>query len=122
MPSVPLALAELTDASLQAATSRAAPLRNMIRRRILKLGVMIPGEKAKLGIERVARDGMVVNLLLEAIPDPDIKRLDANQCVDAAEATVCQTATWITQLLEELRKTRMIRAKMLPRKWHNTTG
>lgn len=74
MPSVAFgvscALAELTDALPQAANYRAAPLCNGDPDDlILKLADM-PGEKvAKVsGLYEAVRDGMVVNLLLEAIP------------------------------------------------------
>ena len=85
MPSVAFgvscALAELTDALPQAANYRAAPLCNGDPDDlILKLADM-PGEKVakvKVGLYEAVRDGMVVNLLLEAIPDLQL-RLDANR-------------------------------------------
>ncbi len=85
MPSVAFgvscALAELTDALPQAANYRAAPLCNGDPDDlILKLADM-PGEKVakvKVGLYEAVRDGMVVNLLLEAIPDLHL-RLDANR-------------------------------------------
>lgn len=74
MPSVAFgvscALAELTDTLPQAANYRAAPLCNGDPDDlILKLADM-PGEKVakvKVGLYEAVRDGMVVNLLLEAI-------------------------------------------------------
>ncbi|WP_113640540.1 o-succinylbenzoate synthase [Escherichia albertii] len=85
MPSVAFgvscALAELADTLPQAANYRAAPLCNGDPDDlILKLADM-PGEKVakvKVGLYEVVRDGMVVNLLLEAIPDLHL-RLDANR-------------------------------------------
>lgn len=85
MPSVAFgvscALAELTDTLPQAANYRAAPLCNGDPDDlILKLADM-PGEKVakvKVGLYEAVRDGMVVNLLLEAIPDLHL-RLDANR-------------------------------------------
>ncbi|EGM8834134.1 o-succinylbenzoate synthase [Escherichia albertii] len=85
MPSVTFgvscALAELADALPQAANYRAAPLCNGDPDDlILKLADM-PGEKVakvKVGLYEAVRDGMVVNLLLEAIPDLHL-RLDANR-------------------------------------------
>ncbi|ENB4890758.1 o-succinylbenzoate synthase [Escherichia albertii] len=85
MPSVAFgvscALAELADALPQAANYRAAPLCNGDPDDlILKLADM-PGEKVakvKVGLYEAVRDGMVVNLLLEAIPDLHL-RLDANR-------------------------------------------
>ena len=63
------AQAELSGGLPQAADYRAAPLAAM------------PGEKVakvKVGLWEAVRDGMVVNLLLEAIPDLQL-RLDANR-------------------------------------------
>ena len=85
MPSVAFgvscALAELADTLPQAANYRAAPLCNGDPDDlILKLADM-PGEKVakvKVGLYEAVRDGMVVNLLLEAIPDLNL-RLDANR-------------------------------------------
>ena len=85
MPSVGFgvscALAELADTLPQAANYRTAPLCNGDPDDlILKLADM-PGEKVakvKVGLYEAVRDGMVVNLLLEAIPDLHL-RLDANR-------------------------------------------
>lgn len=85
MPSVAFgvscALAELADTLPQAANYRAAPLCNGDPDDlILKLADM-PGEKVakvKVGLYEAVRDGMVVNLLLEAVPDLHL-RLDANR-------------------------------------------
>ena len=87
MPSVAFgvscALAELAETLPQAANYRAAPLCNGDPDDlILKLADM-PGEKVakvKVGLYEAVRDGMVVNLLLEAIPDLHL-RLDANRAV-----------------------------------------
>ncbi len=68
---VSCALAELADTLPQAANYRTAPLCNGDPDDlILKLADM-PGEKVakvKVGLYEAVRDGMVVNLLLEAIP------------------------------------------------------
>ena len=85
MPSVAFgvscALAELADTLPQAANYRAAPLCNGDPDDlILKLADM-PGEKVakvKVGLYEAVRDGMVANLLLEAVPDLHL-RLDANR-------------------------------------------
>lgn len=85
MPSVAFgvscALAELADTLPQAANYRAAPLCNGDPDDlILKLADM-PGEKVakvKVGLYEAVRDGMVVNLFLEAVPDLHL-RLDANR-------------------------------------------
>ena len=78
---VSCALAELADTLPQAANYRAAPLCNGDPDDlILKLADM-PGEKVakvKVGLYEAVRDGMVVNLLPEAIPDLHL-RLDANR-------------------------------------------
>jgi len=75
------ALAEMTDALPQAADYRAAPLcTGDPDELVLKLAEM-PGEKVakvKVGLYEAVRDGMVVNLLLEAIPELTL-RLDANR-------------------------------------------
>ncbi|MEX3020038.1 o-succinylbenzoate synthase [Kluyvera sp. STS39-E] len=78
---VSCALAEMTDALPQAADYRAAPLcTGDPDELVLKLAEM-PGEKVakvKVGLYEAVRDGMVVNLLLEAIPELTL-RLDANR-------------------------------------------
>ena len=75
------ALAELHDELPQAADYRAVPLgTGDPDELILKLADMA-GEKVakvKVGLYEAVRDGMVVNLLLEAIPDLTL-RLDANR-------------------------------------------
>ncbi|END3795024.1 o-succinylbenzoate synthase [Escherichia albertii] len=85
MPSVAFgvscALAELADALPQAANYRAAPLCNGDPDDLLLKLADMPGEKVakvKVGLYEAVRDGMVVNLLLEAIPDLHL-RLDANR-------------------------------------------
>ncbi|MGK0738218.1 o-succinylbenzoate synthase [Yokenella regensburgei] len=75
------ALAELSGELLEAADYRAAPLcTGDPDDLVLKLADM-PGEKVakvKVGLYEAVRDGMVVNLLLEAIPELKL-RLDANR-------------------------------------------
>lgn len=85
MPSVAFgiscALAEINDELPQEADFRAAPLcTGDPDELVLKLAEM-PGEKVakvKVGLYEAVRDGMVVNLLLEAIPELTL-RLDANR-------------------------------------------
>ncbi|MDA8490101.1 MULTISPECIES: o-succinylbenzoate synthase [unclassified Kluyvera] len=75
------ALAEVNDALPLAADYRAAPLcTGDPDDLVLKLAEM-PGEKVakvKVGLYEAVRDGMVVNLLLEAVPELTL-RLDANR-------------------------------------------
>ena len=75
------ALAEVSDALPLAADYRAAPLcTGDPDDLVLKLADM-PGEKVakvKVGLYEAVRDGMVVNLLLEAVPELTL-RLDANR-------------------------------------------
>ena len=75
------ALAEVNDALPLAADYRAAPLcTGDPDDLVLKLAAM-PGEKVakvKVGLYEAVRDGMVVNLLLEAVPELTL-RLDANR-------------------------------------------
>ena len=75
------ALAELNDALPEAADYRAAPLcTGDPDDLVIKLDDM-SGEKVakvKVGLYEAVRDGMVVNLLLEAIPELTL-RLDANR-------------------------------------------
>ena len=75
------ALAELHDELPQAADYRAAPLCTGDPDELLPVLAAMPGEKVakvKVGLYEAVRDGMVVNLLLEAIPDLQL-RLDANR-------------------------------------------
>ena len=75
------ALAELAGALPQEADFRAAPLCTGDPDELLPLLQQMPGEKVakvKVGLWEAVRDGMVVNLLLEAIPDLTL-RLDANR-------------------------------------------
>ena len=75
------ALAELAGTLPETADYRAAPLcTGDPDELMLKLAAM-PGEKVakvKVGLYEAVRDGMVVNLLLEALPDLQL-RLDANR-------------------------------------------
>lgn len=75
------ALAEL-DGSLPAeANYRAAPLCTGDPDELFALLAAMPGEKVakiKVGLYEAVRDGMVANLLLEALPDLHL-RLDANR-------------------------------------------
>lgn len=75
------ALAELHDELPQAADYRAAPLCTGDPDELLPVLAAMPGDKVakvKVGLYEAVRDGMVVNLLLEAIPDLQL-RLDANR-------------------------------------------
>jgi o-succinylbenzoate synthase len=75
------ALAELRDELPQAADYRAAPLCTGDPDELFAVLNAMPGEKVakvKVGLWEAVRDGMVVNLLLEAIPDLKL-RLDANR-------------------------------------------
>ncbi|WP_312950950.1 o-succinylbenzoate synthase [Superficieibacter sp.] len=75
------ALAELADELPQAANYRAAPLCTGDPDALLPVLSAMEGEKVakvKVGLYEAVRDGMVVNLLLEAIPDLRL-RLDANR-------------------------------------------
>ncbi|MDZ7324701.1 o-succinylbenzoate synthase [Kosakonia sacchari] len=75
------ALAELSDALPQAADYRAAMLCSGDPDELFATLAALPGEKlakVKVGLYEAVRDGMVVNLLLESIPDLRL-RLDANR-------------------------------------------
>ncbi|EMO4506222.1 o-succinylbenzoate synthase [Klebsiella michiganensis] len=75
------ALAELCGELPQAADYRAAPLCAGDPDELFARLSLMPGEKVakvKVGLYEAVRDGMVVNLLLEAIPDLTL-RLDANR-------------------------------------------
>ncbi|MHA0873612.1 o-succinylbenzoate synthase [Enterobacter pasteurii] len=75
------ALAELDGSLPDAANYRAAPLCTGDPDELFALLSAMPGEKVakiKVGLYEAVRDGMVVNLLLEAIPDLRL-RLDANR-------------------------------------------
>lgn len=75
------ALAELDDELPQAADYRTAPLCTGDPDELFAVLQAMPGEKVakvKVGLWEAVRDGMVVNLLLEAIPDLHL-RLDANR-------------------------------------------
>ncbi|EPF0045632.1 o-succinylbenzoate synthase [Enterobacter hormaechei] len=75
------ALAELDGRLPDAANYRAAPLCSGDPDELFALLSGMPGEKVakiKVGLYEAVRDGMVVNLLLEAIPDLHL-RLDANR-------------------------------------------
>ncbi|HKN05300.1 MAG TPA: o-succinylbenzoate synthase [Buttiauxella sp.] len=85
MPSVAFglscALAEISGELPSAADYRAAPLCTGDPDELFAMLEAIPGEKVakvKVGLYEAVRDGMVVNLLLEAIPDLRL-RLDANR-------------------------------------------
>ncbi len=123
MPSVAFgascALAELTGVLPEAADYRAAPLcTGDPDDLVLRLADM-PGEKiakVKVGLYEAVRDGMVVNLLLEAIPDLHL-RLDANRAWTPLKAQ--QFAKYVNPdyrariaFLEEPCKTRMIPAPL----------
>ncbi|WP_300001053.1 o-succinylbenzoate synthase [uncultured Cedecea sp.] len=75
------ALAELTGALPQAADYRSAPLCSGDPDELILALAAMPGEKiakVKMGEYEAVRDGMVVNLLLEAVPDLRL-RLDTNR-------------------------------------------
>lgn len=75
------ALAELHDTLPQAADYRAAPLCSGDPDELFETLSAMSGDKVakvKVGLYEAVRDGMVVNLLLEAIPDLRL-RLDANR-------------------------------------------
>lgn len=75
------ALAELNEQLPQAADYRAAPLCTGDPDELFARLTAMPGEKVakvKVGLYEAVRDGMVVNLLLEAIPELRL-RLDANR-------------------------------------------
>ena len=75
------AQAELYGELPQAADYRAAPLCSGDPDELFAKLATMPGEKVakvKVGLWEAVRDGMVVNLLLEAIPDLQL-RLDANR-------------------------------------------
>ena len=85
MPSVAFglscALAEISGELPAAADYRAAPLCTGDPDELFAMLSAIPGEKVakvKVGLYEAVRDGMVVNLLLEAVPDLRL-RLDANR-------------------------------------------
>lgn len=85
MPSVAFGLscaqAELYDELPEAADYRVAPLCTGDPDELFAMLGAIPGEKVakvKVGLYEAVRDGMVVNLLLEALPDLRL-RLDANR-------------------------------------------
>jgi len=75
------ALAELSGTLPDAADYRAAPLCTGDPDELFAVLAAMPGEKVakiKVGLYEAVRDGMVANLLLEAIPDLYL-RLDANR-------------------------------------------
>ncbi|HEY3590047.1 MAG TPA: o-succinylbenzoate synthase [Buttiauxella sp.] len=85
MPSVAFglscALAEISGELPHAADYRAAPLCTGDPDELFAMLEALPGEKiakVKVGLYEAVRDGMVVNLLLEAMPDLRL-RLDANR-------------------------------------------
>jgi O-succinylbenzoate synthase len=78
---VSCALAELHNTLPQAANYRAAMLCTGDPDELFVALATMPGEKVakmKVGLYEAVRDGMVVNLMLEAIPDLQL-RLDANR-------------------------------------------
>lgn len=85
MPSVAFGLscarAEAEDSLPQAADHRAAPLCTGDPDALILALAAMPGEKiakVKVGLYEAVRDGMMVNLLLEAVPELRL-RLDANR-------------------------------------------
>lgn len=82
------ALAELAGTLPQAANYRSATLCNGDPDALFQTLQSIPGEKVakvKVGLYEAVRDGMIVNLLLEALPDLRL-RLDANRSWTRAKA------------------------------------
>lgn len=82
------ALAELDGTLPQAANYRSATLCNGDPDALFHALQSIPGEKVakvKVGLYEAVRDGMIVNLLLEALPDLRL-RLDANRSWTRAKA------------------------------------
>lgn len=113
------ALAELGGELPLAADYRAAPLCSGDPDELFARLSQMPGEKVakvKVGLYEAVRDGMVVNLLLEAIPDLTL-RLDANRAWTPLKAQ--QFAKYVSPhyrtriaFLEEPCKTAMIRARL----------
>lgn len=82
------ALAELSGALPTEANYRKAPLCSGDPDELFAVLQAIPGEKVakvKVGLYEAVRDGMVVNVLLEALPDLKL-RLDANRSWTRAKA------------------------------------
>lgn len=82
------ALAELSGQLPQQADYRKAPLCSGDPDELFDVLAALPGEKVakvKVGLYEAVRDGMVVNVLLEALPDLKL-RLDANRSWTAAKA------------------------------------
>lgn len=82
------ALAELDGRLPETADYRKAPLCNGDPDELFAVLGVMPGEKVakvKVGMYEAVRDGMIVNLLLEAIPDLKL-RLDANRSWTRAKA------------------------------------
>lgn len=82
------ALAELAGQLPQQADYRKAPLCTGDPDELFEVLAALPGEKVakvKVGLYEAVRDGMVVNVLLEALPDLKL-RLDANRSWTRAKA------------------------------------
>ncbi|KHN49896.1 o-succinylbenzoate synthase [Pectobacterium fontis] len=82
------AQAELDQRLPQAADYRKAPLCNGDPDELFAMLQAMPGEKVakiKVGLYEAVRDGMIVNVLLEALPDLKL-RLDANRSWTRAKA------------------------------------
>ncbi|WP_279022692.1 o-succinylbenzoate synthase [Gibbsiella quercinecans] len=82
------ALAELSGALPPQADYRTAPLCTGDPDALFALLAALPGEKiakVKVGLYEAVRDGMIVNMLLEALPDLKL-RLDANRSWPLAKA------------------------------------
>ncbi|KEY60388.1 o-succinylbenzoate synthase [Serratia sp. DD3] len=82
------ALAELSGQLPQQADYRKVPLCSGDPDELFDVLAALPGEKiakVKVGLYEAVRDGMVVNVLLEALPDLKL-RLDANRSWTAAKA------------------------------------
>ncbi len=82
------ALAELEQRLPQQADYRKAPLCTGDPDELFEILTALPGEKVakvKVGLYEAVRDGMIVNVLLEALPDLRL-RLDANRSWTRAKA------------------------------------
>lgn len=120
MPSVAFgascALAELTGVLPEAADYRAAPLcTGDPDDLVLRLADM-SGEKiakVKVGLYEAVRDGMVVNLLLEAIPDLHL-RLDANRARTPLKPNSSQSMLIRTTALVSPFSKNRVRRGMIP--------
>ncbi len=110
------ALAELDGSLPEAANYRAAPLCTGDPDELFALLSAMHGEKVakiKVGLYEAVRDGMVVNLLLEAIPDLHL-RTDANRAGHrSGRSSLRSTSTRRTAAASRFSKSRAKRATTL---------